>query len=231
MKQSIFKFVDRNQRSNLVLVPGWAFDRRIFDELTLPYNYFCCRNCKGDDFEAELKELLEQNAIEKISLLGWSQGAFAVCDFAGKNPDMVEEIILVSARERYEKKELENVKKNLIKNSRAYLYSFYRECFCPEEEKYYRRFKHTLLKDYLNLMSPEKLINDLNYLEKAQIQPESLKDISRVTIVHGQEDKIAPAEEARRIAESIEDARFVLFEQTGHLPFLREDFEKRLYGH
>ena len=225
----MFKFVDRKKDDHLVLIPGWAFDYRIFAALDLPYNYFFFCDGSMTGFEGELKNILAKNNGQKISLLGWSQGAFAACDFACKNPDTIEEIILFSLRKRYEKEGLENIKEYLIRNRTAYLYKFYRECFCEDEKGLYCWFMNMFLKDYLDKMSLDGLIRDLDWLGHAEIHTHALKKLKRITVVHGRADIIAPIGQAADIANSLPQSRFITFEQTGHLPFLREDFKKRLY--
>jgi pimeloyl-ACP methyl ester carboxylesterase len=225
----MFKFVDRSQTDYLVLIPGWAFDYKIFATLDLPYNYFHFCDQYLANFEDKLKELLAHNNIKRISLFGWSQGAFAACNFASKNPSSVEELILVSARKKYEPKNLQNIKKYISKNKAAYLYSFYRECFCKNEKDHFCWLKNTLLKDYLGTISSSHLVANLDYLSQLQIQPELIKKLERVKLVHGTEDKIAPINEAADIANALPQAQFICFEHTGHLPFLQKDFSKRLY--
>jgi len=225
----MFKFADRRKKDHLVLVPGWAFDYRIFALLDLPYNYFFFCGKSMLEFEDELKRVLAKNNIGKISLLGWSQGAFGACDFACKNPDTVEEIILVSLRKRYEKEGLENIKKYLIRNRTAYLYKFYTECFCEDEKERYRWFRDTFLKYYLEKMSFDRLIRNLDWLCRVEIQLESLKKLKHIKLVHGRADTIAPISQAIDIANSLPQSQLITFEQTGHLPFLREDFTRRLY--
>ena len=225
----MFKFADRKKKNHLVLIPGWAFDYRIFAALDLPYNYFFFCDESTVNFEDELKKILARDNIEKISLLGWSQGTFRACDFACKNPDTIEEIILVSLRKKYEKEGLENIKKYLIRNRKAYLYKFYRECFCENEKDCYRWFRDTFLMDYLDKMSLDRLIRNLDRLWRVEIRPESLKKLKRIKLVHGRADTIAPVSQAIDIANFLPQSQLITFEQTGHLPFLREDFKRRLY--
>jgi len=225
----MFKFVDGKQKDHLVVIGGWAFDYRIFDTMELPYNYiFFCGECTVD-FEAELKKTLEKHNINKISLLGWSQGAFTACDFAGKNPDIIKEIILAGARQKYEKEGLTEIKKYLIKNKRAYLYRFYRRCFSESEEDSYQWFRDSLLKSYLKEMSLERLIEGLDRLGQAEIEPAALKKLNRIKIVHGSADSISPVDEAVELSNSLPQSQLIVFDGAGHLPFLRKDFKKRLY--
>ncbi len=225
----MFKFVDRKQSRNLVLIGGWAFDYRIFETMDLPYNYFFYIDEAQGGFETELKQLLTKRRFEKISLFGWSQGAFVACDFASRNPDITEEVILVGLRKKYERKNLHQIKDYLLKNKKAFLYKFYRDCFCQEEEKHYLWFKKNLLKDYLKKMELGKLVSGLDALAQYQIRLESLKEIERIKIAHGREDAIAPESDAIDIANSLPQAEFISFECAGHLPFLRQDFKKHFH--
>ena len=225
----MFKFIDRKQNRHLVLFSGWAFDHRIFQLMDLPYNYiFYCSESLAD-FEGELKKVLDTNSIDKISLLGWSQGAFIACNFAGSCPAVIEEIILAGARQKYDKDGLEKIKQYLTKNKTAYLYSFYKECFGPCEKDLYRRFKDTLLKNYLEEFSLEQLIKGLDRIGRAKIDVNSLKEIENIKIVHGRADSIAPVDEAVQLSKSLPQSQLIVFDEAGHLPFLQKDFKKRLY--
>jgi pimeloyl-ACP methyl ester carboxylesterase len=222
----MFEFVNRGYEKRLFIIGGWAFDRRVFAQLNLPYDYFFFDGAAAESI-GSLEELLEKNKTKKISLLGWSAGAFAVCQFAGRWAQVVDEIILIGLRERYDRQGLEKIKELLQQNRRAYLQGFYRQCFSKAQLQ--RWFRKTLLNDYLEKMTTKKLISDLDWLGSVKIETDNLKKIKSVTIVHGAADKIAPPCQAKQIAESLPGARLVVFEKTGHLPFLHEDFEKRLY--
>jgi pimeloyl-ACP methyl ester carboxylesterase len=224
----MFEFVNRGYGKKLFIIGGWAFDRRVFAQLNLPYDYFFYDGAAAEAI-GELEEFLEKekNKTEKISLLGFSAGAFAVCEFAGRCTEVVDEVILVGLRRRYDRQNLEKIKELLRRNRRAYLQGFYRQCFCRAE--LYQWFKETLLKDYLEKMSLEKLVGDLDWLGSVEIDADNLKEIKSVMIIHGSADKIAPLAQTEKIAESLPRARLVVFEKMGHLPFLHKDFEKRFY--
>ncbi len=225
----MFKFIDRSQKDSLVVIAGWAFDSRVFTSLDLPYNYLLFEDDSAESFESQLKETLAKNDIEKISLLGWSQGAFTACEFACRNSKLIEEVILISLRKRYQKQGLNDIKKLLAKNQKAYLYSFYKQCFCADEQESYRWFKDQLLNDYVTNFSTEELTNGLDQLGEGNIDIENLKKLKNIKIVHGSQDAIAPITESLEIAEALPHAKFIEFENTGHLPFLREDFCQRIY--
>lgn len=225
----MFKYLDRKQKNHIVLIPGWAFDHRIFATLELPYNYFFFCGDSIEVFNDELLKLLNKNNIAKISLFGFSRGALAACDFAANQPEMIEELILVGARAQYEKQSLENVKTYLAKNHKAFLYKFYRDCFASQEADSYSWFRDTLLKDYLERSSAESLAEGLAWLGQVRIDPQQLKKIKQIKLVHGKADAIAPFSYAVKLADQLTNAELIAFEHTSHLPFLREDFRERLY--
>ena len=225
----MFEFEDRKENGWLVLIAGWGFDYRIFSTLDLPYNYVFFRDEGADNFEAGLKKFLAAKDIKKVSVLGWSQGAFLAADFAAKNPDRINELILVGLCRKYQKQKLEDIKQLLVRNSTGYMRSFYRQCFCKQEEKCYLWFKNTLLKGYLDDMTTGRLIAGLDRLCQFRIETEGLKNLKDVKIVHGSVDAVAPVKEAIGLAGELANSQLFIFEDTGHLPFLREDFKSRLY--
>lgn len=227
----MLRFVDNHAAKHLVMVPGWAFDHRIFAAVDLPYNYHVFDGPSISSLVDEVKELASKLNVERVSLLGWSKGGFAVCEFAGRNPELVEELLLVSVRRKYDKKELVGMQNNLKKNRTACLKQFYRRCFAKEEMARYQWFKNTLLKDYLETMPMEQLARELDWLGQVEIHPEDLKRIETVKFIHGTADAIAPVEQTRALANSLPQAELIAFEQTGHAPFLRDDFKRRVYGH
>ena len=224
----MFEYIDRNQTDSLVLVTGWAFDSRIFEILDLPFNYFLFTEPLAKNFTAGLGKLLKKKCINSISILGWSQGAFAASEFAAANPEKVKKLILIGARRRYDRVNLENIKVLLNKSKKAFLYKLYRQCFCDSEQKEYTWFKDTLMKDYLDIMSLSVLEENLDYLSDANLNLEALKNIKDITIIHGREDAVADIDEAIEIRKSLPSSEFIIMEKTGHLPFLKEGFAEYL---
>lgn len=220
----MFEIIDRGKSEFLVLAAGWGFDCRVFGGLELGYNYIVCGGLCGDGFERQLKDFLAKKGIAKVSLLGWSHGAFEVCRFAENNTEMIGEIILVSMRKRYENAVIEKIKGYIRKNKRAFLYSFYKDCFSETEEKEYEWFKSNLMKDYISSFTEDDLIGGLERLCALSISGEMLSGLGNVTIFHGSDDRIAPAKEAEEIAAANEHAKLIVIEGAGHLPFLRKEF-------
>jgi pimeloyl-ACP methyl ester carboxylesterase len=225
-------FMTRNhgRKAELVIVPGWAFDWRAFAGLDLPVE---CAYYVGEtpqQFSAELRRWLRTRERKRISLLGWSMGAYAVTDFAANHPDMVEQLILVAARCRYRPQDIEHIRTLVHTKRKTFLRKFYRDCFSDSERPTYGWFRTTLLPDYLEEMTAEKLNRGLDWLSETRLDTASLQTFKNLVLVNGDADRIVPTEEVRKLAQAIPDAKVVLLKDAGHLPFLRKEFVEQVYG-
>ncbi|MFH1519408.1 MAG: alpha/beta hydrolase [Candidatus Omnitrophota bacterium] len=226
MSKPIFKYLDRGQQKTMVLIPGWATDYRIFDSLNLKFNYLLPLDFSPFTFENSILNTLQERGIEKISLLGWSLGGFLAVEFATKYPDLIEELILVSIRIKYQQEEIAEIKELLKKSRRGYLYKFYGQCFSRQESLSW--FKKNLLKTYCEKFDLEYLLKTLDFLEKAQINTQELSGIERIKIIHGEKDRIAPIDEAREVQQAIPNAELITIKDSGHIPFLEADLGRYL---
>lgn len=217
-----FEFLARGHDRRLVLLPGWATDRRVFSALDLPYDYLLL-----DEFSPfGFADVLAENLPPHVSLLGWSLGGFVAADYAARHPERVEELILVSVRPRYPAGEIAAMKNDLERNRRGRLIKFYNDCFAPDESSLRSWFRAELQGVYLESRLTRPLCRDLDYLAGAAIEPASLRDI-RTTIVHGRNDRIAPAAEIFGRRYDWPAARWLLLDG-GHLPFLHPGFAEAL---
>lgn len=198
-------------KDTIILIPGWATDCGIFKAV-------------------ESSKIFRQKSAGKISLLGWSLGGFMAAEFASKYPDTIDELILVSIRTGYDPARLADIKRLLIKDKKAYLYKFYLESFSGEDKEGPGWFKKNLLKSYLQDMKTEDLIRGLDYLSRASIDPEKLRQVERIKIFHGTEDMIAPLREAEELGSRLPRAEFIQITGAGHCPFLNSDFRDIFYN-
>ena len=226
---STFKLLNRGFRDTIVLIPGWATDYKIFLNLDLNYDYLLPVDFSISDFKKELLGFLNKQSINKVSLFGWSLGAFLAQDFALENPGRVDELILLSIRNRFERRVLKEAGAGLRKNKRAYLYKFYLNCFSKDEREGWAWFKKHLLAGYLKKMRLEDLIYGLHYLSENQIRSESLASLKKIRFFHGSEDKIAPFKEISAIKSRLPQTEVIVMPQTGHIPFLNRDFRDKFY--
>ncbi|MDP2928728.1 MAG: alpha/beta fold hydrolase [Candidatus Omnitrophota bacterium] len=219
-----FKFVDRGFKKNMLLVPGWATDWRIFVKLDIPFNYILPQNSSPGDFEEIIKSLPDRMKKSRISVLGWSMGGFIAADLVSRYPAIFDEVILVSIRKRYDKDRINHVRDCLRKNAKAYLYRFYGSLFSKTEKEHESWFKNSLLKEYLGNPDSLHLFDGLNYLVNRELKTNSL-DGSKIIFVHGENDKIASLEEARLAAAKAPFAKFISIKGACHFPLLKEEFK------
>lgn len=224
---SKFNIIDRGFKKTIVLIPGWASDYRIFNALDLDYNYLLPFEFGIDNFGRDLRELLDKESIDKISLFGWSMGGFLASDFSAKNPEKVEELILVSVQKKYSPALLEDIKQKLKENKKAFLYKLYFNCFSEQDREGLNWFKEHLLMPYVNELKLEDLLRGLDYLSGTQIEPRSLGKIEKIRIFHGELDRIASPEEARQIKLELPQAEFINLPDSGHTPFLNKQFKEK----
>lgn len=225
-----FKFIDRGFKETIVLIPGWATDYRIFQPLELDFNYLLPLKFLPLNFVEKLKLELDKKKIKKISLFGWSMGAFLAIEFALVNPERVEELILLSIKERFDPVVLKNIELKLEENKQAYLYKFYLNFFSDNDKEELRWFKTRLLKKYLNEMEFGDLKSGLEYLSKARIDFQSLALFKKVRIFHGEEDRIVAFEEALQIKSRLPLAKLIGLKGIGHILFLKKNFTQVFYN-
>lgn len=223
---SEFKLLDRGFKENLVLIPGWATDYRVFSDLRLDYNYILPIRLCAFDFQESLKNFLGKKSIDKISLFGWSLGGILASGFASHNPGIINKLIILGVRNNYDRKELEGITKKLHKNKKAYLYRFYLECFSDMDKEGLSWFKKNLLKKYLEELRQEDLLIGLEYLLKVKIEPLLLSFLRDILIIHGTEDKISPFSEALQLKSEIPHSELICMHGLGHLLFLNSAFNQ-----
>lgn len=227
-QESEFEFINRGFKDSIVLIPGWATDYRVFSSLSLNYNYIAIKELNPLDFSGRLLGALNRESIGRVSLFGWSLGAFLAVEFALNNSGRVDEVILLGIRDKYEPAALEGIKQKIVKNRKAYLFKFYHDCFSDCSREGWKWFKKFLLKYYLDTIRVEDLMPGLDYLSKAKIKTESLKLIKKIRIFHGLEDKIAPVNRAREMKRLLPGLGFIFIPGSGHAVFLNSAFKGRL---
>ncbi len=221
---SNFKYIDRGSQHTIALIPGWASDQRIFQVLNLNFNYLIPLVSSFSDFAPKLLASLKGKGLQKISLLGWSLGAFLAASFSVKFPQFIDELILIGVRRKYSLLELSQVRTFLQRDKKAYLYKFYCRCFFCKEKMAW--FKENLMQSYFTDFGLESLLSGLDYLEKAALDLEGLRKVGKVKIIHGQNDEIAPLEEAEAVKQNLPEAEITLVKNCGHAVFLEDDIGK-----
>ncbi len=222
-----FNYINRNYQKTIVLLPGWASDYRIFDLLDVAFNYLLLNRFYPLTFEKSLFRTIKSLNLKKVSILGWSLGGFAAVQFALKYPDYLEELILIGIKMKYRSNVISGVEKYLKKNKKAYLNSFYNQCFSDKDSG--KWFKDNLLKIYCEEFDLNNLIEGLYYLKEAEINPKELRGLKKIKIIHGEYDNVAAINEAGEIADQLPNCEFIAIKGGGHMPFFDEDLSKYVF--
>ncbi|MCX5715069.1 MAG: alpha/beta hydrolase [Candidatus Omnitrophica bacterium] len=219
------KYVERGHKEDLVLIPGWATDFRVFGLLDLPYNYLFPVNFYPFNFAQEFCGALGKGHSKKLSILGWSMGGFLAADFCQQYPGKVNELIMLAVRKKYDRKILREINIKLAKNKNAWLYKFYQDFFAKEEVQGFSWFKRELFRDYAESIASEDLAIGLEYLSHAQLDTDALLGVNKIRIFHGAEDLIAPLAEGEALKSYLPQATFFRLEGAGHACFFNPAFK------
>lgn len=217
-------FVRGEGAPEVVLLPGWATDGRVFDGLFPRATTVTTGPLRPEGFPGRLAAFLDRSgARAPVTLVGWSLGGFLAAEFARERPDRVRRAILVGVRRAYPEADVEAVREGLHRDREACLSGFYAQCFFPSQTADYRRFRASLQKEYLREMDDAALRPGLSYLAAARLSGDLLPRCP-VLLVHGERDVVAPAVEAEAVARESGRAAFHRVPGAAHAAFLSDGF-------
>ena len=209
-----------------MLLPGWGFDVRVFELLDLDFNYLLPQRIDIARFNAELITWLKREGIKEISLFGWSMGGFLAIDFLKEYEEVVKEAFLVSMRTRFPKDQIDSQRALLTEDRKLCLVQFYRNCFMGQKRAF-KWFEEKLLSSYTKIFDLQSLLSGLDYMARQELRHSILTGYP-VRLIHGKKDRIAPLAEISELMGELSSSHILLFERSGHLPFLEPDFKERL---
>jgi len=217
-----FDFIYRGYERSLVLIPGWGFCPDIFSSLNISYNYILPKRAVYGDISADLHDFLLNRDIAEVSVFGWSMGVCVVLDFCAGFSDMIKTLYAVSWKKAFDNEDILSQLKAIEVNRIAALKQFYRRCFWGQRADY-RWFSSTLEETSIRQWAMPELRKGLMYL-KGKTCDLSLCSGSQLRIFHGEKDVIAPLDE---ILKTFPGVPIDVIPNTGHLPFLSSEFERR----
>ena len=217
-----FEFIRRGHERSLVLIPGWGFCSDIFSSLNLSYNYVLPKGPVYRDISIELYDFLLEKDIAKVSILGWSLGAYVALDFLAGYPDMIEAVYIISLRRAFDHKEILLQLKALEADRVVALMQFYRRCFLGQGADY-QWFSSALEESGIRQWEMPGLRKGLTYLKGKTADFSKCVD-TQLHIFHGEKDVIAPLD---KIPELPPGVAIDIIPGTGHLPFLSSEFKRR----
>lgn len=207
----------------IVLLPGFATDRRIFDDVPVGGTAILPGDVPADRLPAALAAFLAERETGPVTLFGWSLGGFLAAAFAAEHPALVERVVLAGVRSRYPRCDLDRFREALDADREACLREFYAQCFLPAQKGAYRRFRDTLLPVYLRDMDAGRLREELALLGTFELRPDRLPPCP-VTFLHGARDVVAPVDEVRALAAAAPGATLRVLPDAGHALFLSPGF-------
>ncbi|MGB3083000.1 MAG: alpha/beta hydrolase [Candidatus Omnitrophota bacterium] len=220
-----FELIDRGKDRAAVLLPGWAMDHRIFEQLDIEYNYLVPVQFSSGDFFDKLAEAIRQQGQRTI-VVGWSFGGLLAAHFTIIYPELVEKTILVSVKENYSQNEIDKMKEYLARNKTTYLKGFYRKCFSGQDAVEKDWFTSNLRDAYLREMDMSFLSSQLDFLKYNHMPVIGLREhLRKLVFIHGEKDAVIPLVEANALHKYLPGARFVTIKDAGHVPFLRPEFK------
>ncbi|MCZ0756738.1 alpha/beta fold hydrolase [Anoxybacillus sp. J5B_2022] len=214
---------------NTVCFPGWGMKGAIFSPLV---EALAPTTCTVVEWEAiETVDCFRKRAEQALSapslVIGWSLGALVALEMAHALPNRVTGLVLIGGTSRFVTDDgymsgwhpriVERMKKQLQRHPEETIASFLASLWAEGENVDISAFVH---RD-----RPAELVIGLDYLLTADARPWLSQLHMPVLLLHGENDAICPPEAARYIANHIPHAELVLFNNTGHVPFLTKTNE------
>lgn len=225
-----------------VWLHGWATDSRVFGPLIEPLAALpgldilapklahwldpACPESWGPSLARRLEA--ETPSGRPLILCGWSMGAMLALEAARDLGGKVKGLLLFSGCARFISdsanpegqypRVLRLMQRRLSASPESVLRDFYGRMFTPDETEARASFQRDLEPEYLG-QRPEWLSAGLGYLQLADIR-QSLRDIHAPALVfHGLADRVTAPALGKFLGMSLPEARFVEFDNAGHLPF------------
>lgn len=244
-------------KRNIVLVHGWASDQSIWQEtrkhlepnhrvhtLNLPLSKHV------HSYRDAVVNLIEQNALTQVVLVGWSLGALVAIQVAHQIRENVRGLALISSTAKFlsdiqsdisdssdqggiSPVLLTRMKKRLSKNPEQTVDDFYKLMFSAHEQS--QGLDQMIIKEYLNrgrVWELNEAQAGLDFLAAADLRAELRMIACPVLLLHGEQDEICPFAGAVYLQQELNCVQLVSFAGTGHIPFLTNayDFHQALEG-
>jgi len=171
-----------------------------------------------DLFENDLKSILKNEKLKNIYLVGHCFGTLVAFDFAQKNPQVINDLILISPPFG-NKNFRSNFIKHMAKISNLNIKKFENRSQGQVDYQELKRFKDwdktRMLSDWKNtsiktLLELLRLIGDYKTQEKIKFPFKTL-------LIHGQKDTVAPVENSIKLAEIINPSELIILPGLHHV--------------
>jgi len=214
-----FKYKDNGFSRVLVLLPGWGFDYRIFENVGLEYNFVYYKTIDIQKDVREFSSFIRSSAKgQKITFLAWSMGAFILNEMLRREKFNVDKIFLVSAPMRFETVRIDHITDGLQTDFQNEMLKFYRKVFMGDR-RLYASFTAQLQDKYLKF-SKTRLLREMKFLRQTQLTPENFNSYA-LHFVYAQKDILVPEADALHAYSKIKGTEHSLSRvRSTHTPFL-----------
>ena len=233
-------------RPYLIILSGWAIKPFVWDkfiellsqEFKVFYiDWFDIKNLNG--FKEKVISVINKNKIKEFSLLGWSLGSLVALDIVSDNLFTINNLILIGGTSKfvslkseyylygYNKRIVEKMKLNIMKNMSNTLEAFYKNLFSDEEKEngYLNKFL-TLEKESMMTGKAEdikiSLKLGLEYLIEKDLRNKLSEIKVPILLIHGDNDFICPLENAEFIKNQTVNSKICIIKGKGHVPFFTD---------
>jgi pimeloyl-ACP methyl ester carboxylesterase len=170
----------------------------------------------------DLARLLDDHGLDQVVLFGLSLGGYVAFAFARRHPSRLRGLVLASTRATADSEEAATARLAMADRVLAEGVGFLPEAMLP------RLLGRTSRRDRPDLVEQvTKLIEEQAPAAVAAAQrgmarrPDVTEELAAVTVpalvLSGSEDELIAPEAGRELTAAFRDAKFVLFEQAGHL--------------
>lgn len=186
-------------------------------------------------FASDLKAILDDLKLDKVSLLGLSMGGLIIQEFYHANPNHVEKLILgctgVGAGDpKYTYPGITVMNTLSMKKSEYDIHDYYSKWikifYHPDflekmpdlADRMVEASKKNTQPEYAHIRQLEACV-----LKEGEYNSPRLKNIKVPTLViHGEDDQIWPLENAKYLAENIPNAKLVIMKNCAHMFFIEK---------
>jgi len=232
----------------LFFIHGWASDqsvwRRQVEEFKKDFQVICV-DLRGHgksswedtdnllkSFTEDILELCGKLKLEHINFIGWSLAGYILFNLYKKVPELINSLTFITSTPKFlnapdyncgiTDANLNLLRKKLSTDFDAALKEFRLYMFSEKERANYD-FPE-IWKIFMQIPSPHKtaLSLGLELLEKADFRAELSKINKSTLFIAGENDLIVPAAAAQFMQHKINGSQQVIFDGSGHLPFLTQ---------
>ena len=208
------QLINNGSAQTLLYLPGLATDYRLLDGIKA-WNIISFDGFVNNISDIDpLDEILRAYNIHNVTILGWSLGAKIAVELAKKYPQYVRQLFLLSINPEFDSAKLKEFAENIREYKEKTLKKFYMETFYPDKSMTKNFLRGKICADYLEKLTIKDIADGISALATKTVLDEA-KKLPPTIIFHGENDVVAPLENAEKWARE-NSLPFVKLKNAGH---------------